>query len=55
MKQYHVYVMASRSKTLYVGVTNDLASASNHAISASMQHTVILSAAKNLLRDSEHA
>jgi len=25
MKSYHVYIMASRSRVLYVGVTNDLA------------------------------
>jgi putative endonuclease len=24
VKQYHVYMMASRSRTLYTGVTNDL-------------------------------
>ena len=24
MKQYHVYIMTNRSKTLYTGVTNDL-------------------------------
>jgi len=24
MKQYHVYIMASRSRTLYTGVTDDL-------------------------------
>jgi len=24
MRQYHVYIMASQSRTLYVGMTNDL-------------------------------